>query len=310
MDPDHIGARILIVDDDEHIAKGLDYALTQQGYETNVQYTGKATIVAAAEWGPDLLILDLKLPDIDGLEVLAELRSRESTANTPVILLTAARTDPASRVEGLQLGANDYVIKPYSLSELLARVAANLRMARLTQRLEEMTHRLADVASRDALTGLYHHGKIMEKLSMEIYRAARYGVALSCIMIDLDKFKAINDTFGHQIGDEVLIRISNILKDNCRKTDIVGRYGGEEFLLILPHTSQQSACAKAEVLKERIAEEHFVSLPHGSKITASFGVASLGESDDDDATALVKRADDAMYAAKAAGGFRVVCLTP
>ena len=305
MDFDHIGAKILIADDDENIAKALHYALNKQGYESKVQYTGESAVAAAVEWRPDLLILDLKLPDIDGFEVLTQLRSNPGTATTPVILLTAARKDLASKVEGLKLGANDFVTKPYSLPELLARVAANLRMTRLTQRLEEMTNRLADLASRDSLTGLFHHGKIMEKLSMEIYRSARYGVALSCVMIDLDKFKTINDTHGHQVGDEILIRIAQILRDNCRKTDIVGRYGGEEFLIIMPHTPQESAVAKANVLRSKIAEEDFVSLPENWRLTASFGVASMEPFEEHDAASLVKRADAAMYAAKAAGGFRV-----
>lgn len=305
MDSDHVGARILIVDDDKSTAKALQYALGVQGYETRVAYTGEAAVTAISQWPPDLLMLDVKLPDIDGLELLSRFRAEEETAATPVILITAARKGSSSRVKGLNRGADDYIEKPFGLDELLARVAANLRAGRLTQQLEEMTKRLADLASRDSLTGLYHHGKIMEKLSMELYRATRYAIDLSCVMLDLDKFKNINDMYGHQIGDDVLVSVAQLLTSCCRQSDSVGRYGGEEFLLVLPHTTEDSACGKANDLRARLASLVIDSLPADRQVTASFGVASVGTSERLDATVLVKRADDALLRAKSAGGNNV-----
>jgi diguanylate cyclase (GGDEF)-like protein len=310
MDSGHVGARILIVDDDKSTTRALEYALGVQGYETRVAYTGEAAMTAIVDWPPDLLMLDVRLPDIDGLELLSRFRAEEETAATPVILITASRTGSSSRVEGLNLGADDYIEKPFSLDELLARVAANLRAGRLTQQLEEMTKRLADLAARDSLTGLYHHGKIMEKLSMELYRAVRYTMDLSCVMLDLDGFKAINDTLGHQTGDEVLVSVAQLLTSSCRQSDSVGRYGGEEFLLVFPHTSEDAACGKAEDLRVGLASLAIDSLPEDGRVTASFGVASAIPTDRLDATGLVKRADDALLQAKAAGGNRVVRWEP
>ena len=310
MDSGHVGARILIVDDDPSTAKALEYALGVQGYETRVAYTGKAALTTISEWPPDLLMLDVKLPDIDGLELLSRVRAGEETAATPVILITASRKGSSSRVLGLNLGADDYIEKPFGLDELLARVAANLRAGRLTQQLEEMTKRLADLASRDSLTGLYHHGKIMEKLSMELYRAGRYDIAVSCVMLDLDKFKDINDTFGHQTGDDVLVSVARLLTSSCRLSDSVGRYGGEEFLLVFPHTTEDAAYGKAEDLRARIASTAIETLPDDRRLTASFGVASARPSERLDAAVLVKRTDAALLHAKSAGGNTVARWEP
>jgi len=213
-------------------------------------------------------------------------------------------------VEGLRLGANDYMVKPFSLDELLARVSANLRVTRLTQRLEEMTSCLTDLASRDSLTGLYHHGKIVERLSADAYRAARHGTGISCIMLDLDKFKRVNDTFGHQAGDEVIIHIGRLLLTRCRKTDSVGRYGGDEFLCVLPEASPDGAHAKAEDLRSRLSELPVPSLPRTFSLSASFGVSSARCPADFDASTLVQCADQALYQAKAAGGNQVVVWMP
>jgi two-component system cell cycle response regulator len=310
MDSGHVGARILIIDDDRSTTKALQYALDGQGYETRAVYSGEAATKTISVWHPDLVMLDVRLPDIDGLELLSRLRAEEETAATPVILITASRIGSSSRVEGLNLGADDYIEKPFGLDELLARVSANLRAGRLMRQLEEMTKRLADLASRDSLTGLYHHGKIMEKLSMELYRTTRYDVDVSCVMIDLDKFKSINDTFGHQTGDDVLIAVARLLTACCRLTDSVGRYGGEEFLVVFPHTPEAAAFRKADDLRMRLAALEIDALPADRRVTASFGVAAAQPSDRLDAAVLVKRADAALLHAKSAGGNNVTQWEP
>lgn len=306
MDANHVGARLLVVDDDPNICRALDFALRSQGYEVQTAYSAERALEVVEGWLPDLFIVDVKLPHIDGLTLLTRLREDERFLHTPVILLTAMRTDAASKVQGLNLGANDYMEKPFSLDELMARVGTNLRMARLTQRLEELTSRLTDLASRDSLTGLHHHGKIVEQLSMEALRATHQGTALSCAMLDLDRFKHINDAFGHQAGDDVIVQVARILLGNCRKTDHVGRYGGDEFLIVLPQAGAEGARSKAEDIRARIAQLSIPSLPRTQTISASFGVASAASVDDLVADALIRRADQALYEAKARGGNSVV----
>lgn len=305
-----MGARVLVVDDDINICRALEFALRTQGYEVQTAYSAEGATAVVEDWLPDLFVVDIKLPKIDGLTLLTQLREDARFLHTPVILLTAMRTDAASKVEGLNLGANDYMEKPFSLDELMARVGTNLRMARLTQRLEEMTSRLADLASRDSLTGLHHHGKIVEQLSMEVLRAVRQGTALSCAMLDLDRFKQINDSFGHQVGDDVIVQVAQALMANCRKTDHVGRYGGDEFLIVFPLAGVDGARSKAENLRTRIAQLAVPSLPRTQTISASFGLVSAATADDLVTDTLIRRADSALYRAKALGGNNVVMWSP
>lgn len=300
----------MVVDDDPHICRALEFALKSQGYEVCLSHSAESARGRMEEWLPDLLVIDVRLPDMDGLTLLERLRHDLRFSTTPVILLTATGTDSTSKVHGLNLGANDYMVKPFSLEELLARVSANLRMAQLTQQMEEMTTRLADLASRDSLTGLYHHGRIVELLAVELHRARQQGIPLSCAMLDLDRFKRINDTFGHQAGDRVIIEVARLLLANCRKTDSVGRYGGDEFLIVLPQAALTSARAKAEDLLSRFGDISVPSVLPASSVSASFGVACAEPPGSLDAATLIHRADEALYRAKSAGGRRVDCWIP
>lgn len=306
MASDEEPVRVLVVDDDPSICRALEVALQTKGYDPRVTHTAGAALRLLGEWTPDLCIIDVRLPDVDGVALLEQVRRHPSTSLVPVILLTALRTDLSSKVHGLNAGANDYVVKPFSMEELMARVGANVRVARLTRRLEELTSRLADAASRDSLTGLFHHGKIMERLGIEIQRAGSHGAPLACLMLDLDRFKHVNDTFGHPAGDQVIVHVAHCLKNGCRRGDAVGRYGGDEFLVVLPGADLEGGRRKGEELLEELAHLAIPSLPPHIRVRASIGVACT-DGLFLDARELVSRADQALYRAKSEGGNRVMC---
>jgi diguanylate cyclase (GGDEF)-like protein len=301
--------RILVVDDEPNIVRFLKYMLTREGHVVRGAADGDRALTLADEFRPDLILLDVQMPFPNGFEVVKVLKSRRETRNIPVILVTARHRDIGSKVKGLSAGADDYITKPFSHSELLARVRAQLRIRELNVKLEDANRRLAEQAVRDSLTGLYNHGYLVQTLEQEFYRSVRYEYALSCTLFDMDRFKAINDTHGHLNGDAVLKSLGALLLENVRKSDTVGRYGGDEFLLIMPHV----ACAEAVQASERIrflVEKHaFDGLPSDWKVTLSGGVASRLAPGITDGRTLLKTADEVLYRAKSLGR-NMICQAP
>ncbi len=310
MDESLVGARVLVVDDDRHICRALAFALRAQGYDVRVAHTAESALSLVEDWTPDLFVVDVRLPGIDGFALVSALRRDVRFQASPIILLTAFRRDASSRATGLNLGASDYLVKPFSLEELLARIRANLRAAGVTLRLEEAVFRLSELATRDPLTGLYHHGSILGILLSSLMQAIQEDSYLACIMLDIDNFKRINDTFGHEVGDSVIVALARLLVASCRYDDECGRYGGDEFLVVLPYSSAEAARDRAESLRVSLAEASFPPLPPGVRVTASFGVASACDSALRDGSALIDRADHALSLAKRAGGNHVVCWRP
>jgi diguanylate cyclase (GGDEF)-like protein len=247
---------------------------------------------------PDLVVLDLRLPGIDGLAVLDALRGDLHTAEVPVILLSG-QADDATRVRALDLGAADFVQKPASLQELRARIDRTLRLTR------RQTH-LRALAQTDALTGLANLRAFRSRLDDEVRRARRYGTSLTCIMADMDHLKPVNDAFGHGAGDRAIAAVAEVLRSQLRATDLGARYGGDEFVLLLPHTSAGDGRILAERLCQRLAA---AELPVGDRkvsLRTSFGLAELGPvAGADDGAELVRHADEALYAAKRSGRGRV-----
>ena len=242
--------------------------------------------------------IDLRLPRIDGFQVLDHLRADASTADIPVILVTA-RSDDAGKVRGLDQGAVDYLQKPFSELELRARVERTLRLVRSQTALREL-------AQTDALTGLANLRAFRTRVEEEVKRARRYRTPLTCVMIDMDQLKPVNDELGHAAGDRAIAAVAAVLREELRETDFGARYGGDEFVILLPHTGAEEgrifaerACAR---LHETVLELGGRHVPLG----ASFGVAcASGGEEEDGAEALVRAADDALYAAKRAGRGRV-----
>ncbi|MBN2532721.1 MAG: diguanylate cyclase [Spirochaetales bacterium] len=231
--------KIFIAEDDERISKLIIRRLENEGYEVYTAVNGRDALTRIQEVLPDLIILDISMPELDGYQVKQELSKQKHTANIPVIYLTA-RVDLDDKVKGLNLGADDYITKPFKKEELLARIEAILRRKRYYEYL----------ALHDNLTGLFNRTYFYQQFTQFFNMAERYKNIFSLIFIDINKFKKINDTHGHKTGDTALKLLSGMMQENLRKSDIISRYGGDEFAVILPYTVQ----ARAEEMAHRLAD--------------------------------------------------------
>jgi two-component system cell cycle response regulator len=267
-------------------------------YEVAVVGDGNQALAAARLGVPDLVVLDLRLPGLDGMGVLDALRADLHTTEVPVILLSG-QADDATRVRALDLGSADFIQKPASLQELRARIERTLRLTRRHSHLRAL-------AQTDVLTGLANLRAFRSRLDDEVRRARRYGTPLTCIMADMDHLKPVNDAFGHAAGDRAIASVADVLRSQLRATDLGARYGGDEFVLLLPHTSAGDGRILAERLCQRLTGADLRVGDRKVSLRTSFGVAELDpEEGPDDAAALVRHADEALYAAKRSGRGRV-----
>jgi PleD family two-component response regulator len=232
--------RLLVVDDEQSILDLLRRRLEALGCEVTVLSGGSQVAVTVREKMPDLVLLDVMMPDIDGFTVCQTLKQDPQTRDIPVVLMTA-RTEVDSRIKGLEMGAHDYVTKPFETAELLARVRAALRVKALQDELREANKLLERLATSDPLTDLPNRRTFDEHIFLAMERSRRTGEVVSVIMLDLDHFKQINDSRGHQVGDEALRQVARILAGRRRVTDLVARYGGEEFVWVLPGAAPDAA---------------------------------------------------------------------
>ena len=309
---DEGAATILIVDDHEDNVEVLKARLESWGYNTATAMDGETALLQAAKVRPDLVLLDVMMPQIDGYEVARRLKADDDLKYIPIIMQTALDSTE-DKVEGLESGADDYIAKPIDFAELKARVRSMLRiralqteLRRREAELSEFNHRLRVMAETDGLTGLDNRRHIEETLQEFFHHASRLNEPLSVVMCDLDKFKSVNDTYGHQAGDAVLQQFAAVLKATAREIDRVGRYGGEEFLCLLPGTVLDAAVTFAERVRKEV-EGHTFTFEGGSlHRTASFGVAGWPHPGVASPDALVKAADDALYVAKETGRNKVV----
>jgi diguanylate cyclase (GGDEF)-like protein len=260
---------------------------------------GKDALEAAKNCHPDVILLDVDMPGLNGYDTCKVLKSDPQTSFIPIIFLTS-HTKVDDKVKGLDLGAIDYVAKPFDPVELRARVRSAYRTKYLMDLLEEK-------AQVDGLTGLNNRAFFDTRIAEEIERARRYNKPLAIVLSDVDKFKSVNDTYGHTFGDTVLSEVAEVVRTVARTSDTVARYGGEEFVTLLPEQDLQGAAIFANRVREEIEA---LSLEHNGipvKITSSFGVASTAEVGYTEIQHLVECADKALYAAKESGRNRV-CL--
>jgi diguanylate cyclase (GGDEF)-like protein len=300
----------ILVADDEPINRTLiQRRLERAGYYVLAAENGREAVEAAMRSLPDLIILDVMMPLMDGLEACRLIKENGATRDIPIIFLSA-RDETDVKVSGLSLGANDYISKPFKAEELLARVEVAMRMKRERDHLRlsaEEAKASAQVAQEramtDQLTGLLNRYGLQRVLAHEYAEARRYSRPLSCLMTDLDNFKLINDTFGHIVGDAALKQVSAILTQVVRGSDMVSRYGGDEFLVLLPETDIEGAEALAEKVRAAAASQAFGDGEPRFQLTLSIGAATLsdGESGND----MIVRADLALYDAKEHGRNRV-----
>jgi diguanylate cyclase (GGDEF)-like protein len=288
--------KVLVIDDSDLIHKLVRARLADEPVEVHCAAGAADGLAMAASLSPDLILLDVEMPGCDGFEACRRLKSDPATAAAPVVFLTGAAT-PEHKVQGLELGAVDYVTKPFDPAELRARVRAALR----TKYLMDL---LAKRAMIDGLTGLWNRACFEQRLATELSLAARTRRPLACALVDLDHFKSINDTHGHPFGDEVLRAVAQTLADASRAEDVVCRYGGEEFVLLLPNTTADHAHEFAQRLCAAVARTPFTARRGPVTVTCSIGVAD--NQNDRPAGEMVDLADKALYAAKQSGRNRAV----
>jgi len=290
-------ACVLAVDDSPEVHALLEVRLRPEGLHLLKAESYQTGLALAQEVMPDLILLDVDMPEHSGLDLCRRLKENPTTANIPVIFLTGS-SDVDTKVHGFDLGAVDYVTKPFHPAELRARVRAALRMKRaqdlLTQR-----------AQVDALTGLRNRAYLDERLASEVAGSARSGRPLSLVMLDLDHFKNLNDTFGHPFGDLVLQRVGDFLARSVRPCDVACRYGGEELAIILTDTTVVGAHAVAERIRAQVRQLDLAPRGKPVTVTASFGIAEAIEvatrGGELRASALLAAADAALYTAKREG---------
>lgn len=315
--PELAGRKVLIVDDDRSSLALVRRGLESFGYSFLEAHDGAEALSAIRQHRPDLIVMDVEMPGLGGVEVCRIVKANAGESGfgfVPVILMTARQG--SGKVEGLELGADDYLIKPFDPLELSARVKSMLRLKLLQDQLIEKNREL-DKANKeldrrrqellalsrtDALTNLFNRRHFEERLSTEFARSHRYRVPLSCVMMDIDHFKRVNDTYGHPFGDEVIRSVARVAQKALRDTDLLARYGGEELVALLPETGPKEAHRVAERVRTDI-EALSWELPGFDTIrcTASLGVATFPVPSIETAEALIKTADECLYSAKQNG---------
>jgi two-component system cell cycle response regulator len=297
--------RVLLVDDRESSIERMTATLNTEN-TVEVCDDPNAALFVAAESDWELAIVSLSLKDFDGLRLCSQLRSLERTRNLPILILVEPE-DTARMLRALDIGVNDYLIRPIDKNELKARVRTQIRKRRFAERLRANVAQSMELAVTDALTGLYNRRYMESHLGTLVNYAAHRGKAISLLVIDIDFFKAVNDTHGHDVGDQVLKEFSRRIRKNIRGIDMACRLGGEEFVLVMPETNMAEAYVIGERLRMAISGQDFsvADIAESLTITVSIGIAAL-EGADDSADALLKRADKALYRAKRDGRNRVV----
>lgn len=297
---------VLIIDDSdtvrEQIIKTLESVeLFARYYEAEDGLDGFKKLLSSPV---DIILCDLEMPRIDGFKFLSMLKSRPDLQDVPVIILTGMN-DRELKIKGLEQGASDYITKPFDPEELVARVKVHLKIKHLQDDLRRSNELLLELSNTDHLTGLFNRRYLMEALDKEVQRSARKGGTLSLIIVDIDHFKKVNDTYGHLQGDVVLQKVALNLQKELRSYDIAARYGGEEFIAVLPDAHIQEALYVAERIRVSVQECRFSGAHSPLSLTVSLGLANFPAQNCTSVDDFIKLADDALYRAKANGRNRV-----
>jgi diguanylate cyclase (GGDEF)-like protein len=297
--------QILLAEDDGLLRTVTERTLARSGHTVVAVDNGlEAWEVLQRDDAPRIAVLDWLMPGLDGTEICRRLRNRTAASYTYVILVTA-KSETEDIVAGLDAGADDYIVKPLHPDELSARLRAGCRIVELERQLLEAKERIREQATLDSLTEVLNRGAVEDRLRHELRRAARERGTVGIVLADIDHFKSINDTHGHAAGDTVLKETAHRMRQSCRSYDWVGRYGGEEFLLIAPNCSVVETMALAERVRHTLGSTPVATLGADIAFTASLGVAVYEAPQLPDADTLVRAADEALYRAKRAGRNRV-----
>ncbi|HIJ82564.1 MAG TPA: diguanylate cyclase [Desulfuromonadales bacterium] len=297
---------VLIIDDSEtvreQIIKTLEsYELFSRYYEAIDGLEGFKKLLSSPV---DIILCDLEMPRIDGFKFLSMLKARPDLQDVPVIILTGMN-DRELKIKGLEQGASDYVTKPFDPGELVARVKVHLKIKKLQDDLKRSNELLLELSNTDHLTGLFNRRYMMDALEKEVQRSVRKGGNLSIIMLDIDHFKLVNDTYGHLQGDVVLQKVATQIQKELRSYDCAARYGGEEFVAILPDSSLNEAVFVADRIRLAVQGTKFSGELAAINLTVSLGVASFHKEHAATVDGFLKMADDSLYRAKSSGRNRV-----
>ncbi|MBU1191494.1 MAG: diguanylate cyclase [Gammaproteobacteria bacterium] len=287
--------RVVVVDDDLHLAQHYALVLSQAGIESRVVDQPARLLDTLIEFRPDVMLMDLYMPECNGRELARLVRQDVSHVSMPIVFLSAER-DQKKQFSALMNGGDDFITKP----------VADLRLVAVVESRAQRARALEHAMSRDSLTGLLKHTKIKEAFELELARAHRHDAGLSYAMVDIDHFKFVNDTYGHAVGDRVIKSLAHLLMQRLRQTDIVGRYGGEEFVVVLPDTDSEGAAAVMEEVRKAFSDIEFDTEAGSFSVTLSVGLVSCGNCGE--AETIAEQADQAMYEAKRTGRNRMVCV--
>ncbi|OQY56685.1 MAG: hypothetical protein B6245_18055 [Desulfobacteraceae bacterium 4572_88] len=298
-------ASILIVDDYSKNLQILADILKSRNYKIAMAKDGFKALKFVNRKKPDLILLDIMMPEMDGFEFCHHLKKNNETKEIPIIFISAL-CEPDDKIRGFQAGGVDYITKPFHKEEVLARVETHLRLKRSQEDLKAAYQKLQraydelEVAARtDSLTGLSNRRDIIERMAYEKVKNERSGKPFSLILTDIDDFKRFNDEHGHDCGDFVLVSVANLMRSKVRKQDSVARWGREEFLLLLPETGLRGAKVVADAIHQTLAEQCYEYRHQTLKISMTFGISSFSELEDPEQC--IRMADQAMYRGKKSG---------
>jgi two-component system cell cycle response regulator len=293
--------QILVAEDNPIFQSMLKAMLTRWGYEVVIAKDGKeAWDILESPNAPRLALLDWMMPLMDGVEICRRVRAAGREPYVYIVLLTA-RAESQDLVEGMEAGADDYLTKPFHAHELRVRLRAGRRILELQEQLLEAREALREQATHDGLTGLLNRATVLDALSTELERGRRQRQHVAVLLVDVDRFKAINDTYGHHAGDIVLCEVARRMKAAMRRYDSAGRYGGEEFLMVMPGCDPLSARMQAERIRRAIGTEPYLIDSRSLIVTCSIGLSCRPATGAQNADTFVREADSALYAAKAGG---------
>jgi diguanylate cyclase (GGDEF)-like protein len=293
---------VLVIEDHPDQRELLAIVLQREGYRVVTAANGLEALEKLEVENIQIALSDIMMPKMDGFELIKRIRTNPALKSIYLILITA-RIQEGDRVRGLDLGADDYITKPFSFSELLARVRVGSRVVHYQQHLEYQTQ-------VDSLTGLFNRRAFEKKIHEEFERSKRYHNPLSLLILDIDNFKTINDTYGHHGGDAALVKISETFREKTRQSDFPSRYGGEEFVLVLPETDQENALQVASKIHDAIRSCVFGTTARPFRLTVSIGVSSTSTRFYTDWREMLDDADQALYLAKNTGKDRIETWDP
>ena len=299
-------ATVMIVDDSMLVRAVVRAGLEAEDYHVVEAEDGTVALQLCRAQPPDVILLDIVMPGLDGYQVLAQLKADPQLSHIPVVFLTG-RTGMADVVTGLRAGAHDYLKKPFEPEELLARVGSAIHVKQLQDQLRDRNAQLDQLSRTDALTGLYNRRHLDEELGRRHGEARRYHDSLGLVLLDIDHFKQVNDAHGHPVGDDVLSEVASRIQNQLRLEDVAGRWGGEEFLVILPRTDLPGVLELAERIRRAVSATPVIAGDQRIDVTISGGCAvGPGESPAE----LLRRADKRLYQAKAAGRDQIIAVNP